>query len=122
MIGMDGDPVDESAGGALGADQDADWVGAREGDHAAAAPDLKVADGPLERGRRHQRLVSKVGRPRASPRVNKKSDVARTAEAVRPHAENSQHPPPNSQFQLPQYDPRGRELPAAARRPIAPTS
>jgi hypothetical protein len=33
--------------------QDADRVGAREGDHAAAAPDLKVADRPLERGRRH---------------------------------------------------------------------
>src|SRR5687768_15250821 len=115
MIGMDGDPVDESAGGPLGADQDADWVGAREGDHAAAAPDLKVADGPLERGRRHQRLVGKVGRPAAIQRVNEKSDVVRTAEAVGTHAANSQRPTPNSQFQLPQYDPRGRELPAAAR-------
>ena len=49
MIGMDGDLVDECARRPLGADQDPDRIGAREGDHAAAAPDLKVADRPLER-------------------------------------------------------------------------
>jgi hypothetical protein len=36
MIGMDGDLLDESSGRPLGADQDADRVGSREGDHAAA--------------------------------------------------------------------------------------
>ena len=41
MVRMDGEPVDERPGRPLGADEDADWVGNREGDHAAAAPDLK---------------------------------------------------------------------------------
>ena len=85
MIGMDGDLVDERTGRPLGADQDADRVGAREGDHAAAAPDLKVADRPLERGRRHRRLVGKVRRPAAIQRVDEKRDVVRAAEAIRRH-------------------------------------
>ena len=82
MIGMDGDLVDEGTGRPLGADQDADRVGAREGDHAAAAPDLQVADRPLERGRRHRRLVGKVRRPAAIQRVDEKPDVVRAAEAI----------------------------------------
>ena len=57
VIGMDGDPVDEGARRPLGANQDADRIGAGEGDHAAAAPDLQVADRALERGRRHRRLA-----------------------------------------------------------------
>ena len=85
MIGMDGDLVDEGAGRPLGADQDADRIGAREGDHAAAAPDLKVADRPLERGRRHRRLVGKVRRPAAIQRVDEKPDVVRAAETVCRH-------------------------------------
>ena len=85
MIGMDSDLVDESTGRPLGADQDADRVGAREGDHAAAAPDLKVADRPLERGRRHRRIVGKVRRPAAIQRVDEKHDVVGAAEAVRAH-------------------------------------
>src|SRR5262245_12376973 len=60
MIGMDRNLVDESARRPLGADEDADRVGAREGNHAAAAPDLQVANRPLERGRCHRRLVWKV--------------------------------------------------------------
>ena len=94
MIGMDGDLVDEGTGRPLGADQDADRVGAREGDHAAAAPDLKVADRPLERGRRHGRLVGKVRRPAAIQRVDEKPDVVRAAEAVGTHAvtPNAQRP------------------------------
>ena len=85
MIGMDGDLVDEGPGRPLGADQDADRVGAREGDHAAAAPDLQVADRPLERGRRHGRLVGKVRRPAAIQRVDEQPDVVRAAEAIRRH-------------------------------------
>ena len=85
MIGMDGDLVDEGTRRPLGADQDADRVGAREGDHAAAAPDLKVADRPLERGGRHRRLVGKVRRPAAIQRVDEKPDVIGAAKAVRAH-------------------------------------
>ena len=85
MIGMDGDLVDESAGGPLGADQDADRVRAREGDHAAAAPDLKVTDRPLEHLRRRRRLVRKVRSPAAIHRVDEKPDVVRAAEAVGAH-------------------------------------
>ena len=85
MIGMDGDRVDEGTGGPLGTDQHADRVGAREGDHAAAAPDLKVADRPLERGRRHGRLVGKVRSPAAIQRIDEKRDVVRAAEAVCRH-------------------------------------
>ena len=70
MIGMDGDCVDEGTGRPLGADQDSDRVGSREGDHEAAAPDLKVADRPFERGRRHRGLVRKVRRPAAIQRVD----------------------------------------------------
>src|SRR5262249_18708140 len=44
MIWMDGDLVDEGRRRPLRADQDADRIGSRESDHAAAAPDLKVAD------------------------------------------------------------------------------
>ena len=82
MIGMDGDLVDEGTGRPLGADQDADRIGAREGDHAAAAPDLKVADRPLERCRRHRRLVGKVRRPAAIQCVDEQPDVVRAAEAI----------------------------------------
>ena len=85
MIGMDGDPVDECSGRPLGADQDADRVGAREGDHAAAAPDLEVADRTLEHGRRHQRLVGKVRGPAAIQGFHEKPDVVRAAEAVCAH-------------------------------------
>src|SRR5258705_12992169 len=85
MIGMDGDLVDEGTGRPLGADQDADRIGAREGDHAAAAPDLKVADRPLERGRCHGRLVGKVRSPAAILRVDEKSDVVRAAESICAH-------------------------------------
>ena len=85
MIGMNGDLVDERTGRPLGADQDADRVGAREGDHAAAAPDLQVADRPLERRRRHRRLVGKVRRPAAIQRVDEERDVVRAAEAICRH-------------------------------------
>jgi hypothetical protein len=85
MIGMDGDLVDERTGRPLGANQDGDRVGAREGDHAAAAPDLEVADRPLERDRRHRRLVGKVRRPAAIQRADEKLDVVGAAEAVGAH-------------------------------------
>ena len=85
MIGMDGDLVDEGSRRPLGADQDADRVGTREDNHAAAAPDLKVADRLLERSRRHGRLVGKVRNPAAIQRVGEKRDVVRAAEAVRRH-------------------------------------
>jgi hypothetical protein len=86
MIGMDGDLVDEGTGRPLGADQDADRVSAREGDHAAAAPDLKVPDRSLERSRRFRRLLGKVRRPAAIQCVNEKSDVVRAAKSVRAHS------------------------------------
>ena len=85
MIRMDGDPVDEGTGRPLGADQDADRVGSRERHHAAAAPDLKVADRSLERRRRHRRLVGIVRRPAAIQRVDEQRDVVRAAEAVCGH-------------------------------------
>src|SRR5918999_1012093 len=85
MIGMDGDLVDEGTRSPLGADQHADRVGAREGDHAAAAPDLKVADRPLERGGRHGPLVGEVRQPAAIQRVNEEPDVISAAKAVRAH-------------------------------------
>ena len=96
MIGMDGDLVDEATRRPLCADQDADRVGAREGDHAAAAPDLKVADRPLERGRGHWRLVGKVRRPAAIQRADEKLDVVRAAEAVGAHESQL----PTSNFQM----------------------
>ena len=86
MVGMDGDLVDEGAGRPLGADQDADRVGAREGDHAAAAPDLEVADRPLEGGRRHRRLAGEVRSPAAIQRIDEQPDVIRAAEPVRGHS------------------------------------
>ena len=87
MIGMDGDLVNEGPGRPFGADQDADRVGAREGDHAAAAPDLQVADRPLERGRRHLRLVRKVRTPAAIQRVDEKPDVVGATKTIRTHAD-----------------------------------
>ena len=83
MIGMDRDSVDEGTGRPLGADQDADRIRAREGDHAAAAPHLEVANRPLERGRRHRRLVWKVRRPAPIQRVDEQGNVVCSAEAVR---------------------------------------
>ena len=85
MIGMDGDLVNQSAGRPLGADHDADRGGAREGDHAAAAPDLQVPDRSLERGRSHLRLVGHVRSPAAIQRVNEQADIVGAAEAVRRH-------------------------------------
>ena len=82
MIGMDRDLVDKRAVRPFGADQDADRIAAREGDHAAAAPDLKVTDRSLERRRRHRRLVGKVRRPAAIQRVDEQPDVVRAAEAI----------------------------------------
>jgi hypothetical protein len=70
MFGVDGYPVNERRGGPLGADQDPDRFGARKGDHAAAAPDLEIADGPLERGRCDRRLVREVWRPASVQRVD----------------------------------------------------
>src|SRR4029450_5027462 len=87
MIGMDGDLVDEGGRRPFRADQDRDRIGAREGHHAAAAPDLKVADRPLDRLRRHRGLAGKVGRPAAIQRVDKKRYVVRAAEAVRRHTD-----------------------------------
>ena len=105
VIGMDGDLVDERAGRPLGADQDADRVGAREGDHAAAAPDLKVADRPLERGRRHRRLVGKVRRPAAIQRVDEKPDVVRCGRSGTPTSPSDRAP--------------DRDQPGEARRAIS---
>ena len=85
MIGMNGDLVNQSTGRAFTADEDANRVGAREGDHAAAAPDLKIADRPLERGRRHGRLAGKVRRPAAIQRVDEKRHIVRAAKTVRRH-------------------------------------
>ena len=99
MVGMDRDLVDERPGRPLGADQDADRVGAREGDHAAAAPDLKIADRPLERFRRNGRLVRKVRRPAPIQGVDQQPDVVGAAEAIGAHGVNSQHT--NSQLQTP---------------------
>jgi hypothetical protein len=85
MIRMDGDPVDEGTARPLGADQDADRVGARERDHAAAAPDLKVADPSLEPRRRDRRFVRAVRRPAAVQRVDQQRDVVRAAESICGH-------------------------------------
>jgi hypothetical protein len=83
---MDGDLVDEGTGRPLAADQDADRVGARERNHAAAAPHLQVADRPLERCRRHRRLVLKVRKPAAIQRVAEKPDIIGATKAVRAHS------------------------------------
>ena len=107
MIGMDRDLVDERTGWPLGADQDADRVGSREGDHAAAAPDLKVADRALERFRRHRRLVGKVRRPAAIQRVDEQRRCrrcdrsGRSSRQITPNSQgaNSQLPRANSQQQ-----------------------
>jgi hypothetical protein len=64
MIRMDGDLVDEGTGQPLGADQDADRIGASECNHTAAAPHLKVAN------------------------------VIRATKPVGTHADNSQRPTP----------------------------
>jgi hypothetical protein len=85
MIGMNRDLVDEGSGRTLGTDQDADRIGAREGDHAAAAPDLKITDRSLERRRRHRGLVGKVWSPAAIQRVDEQRDVVSSAETVRAH-------------------------------------
>src|SRR4029079_15409681 len=85
MIGMDGDLVDQRSRGPLGADQDADRVGASKRNHAAAAPDLKVADRSLERGRRHGRLVRKVRSPAAVQRVDEKPNVIGTTKTIATH-------------------------------------
>ena len=82
MLGMNGDLVDAGTRRPLGADQDADRVRAREGDHTAAAPHLKIADRLLERGRRHERLVGKVRGPAVIQRVDEKRHVVRAAEAI----------------------------------------
>src|SRR3954469_12835998 len=86
MIGMDSDLVDQGSGRTLGAYQDADGVGPGEGYHAAAAPHLKIADGSLERGRRHERFVGKARRPAAIERLDEKRHIVRAAEPVRRHA------------------------------------
>jgi hypothetical protein len=83
VIGMDGDSVDEGRRRPLGADEDANRIGTREGDHAAAAPDLQVADRSLERRRRHGRLVGKVRQPAAIQRIDEQRDIVRATESVR---------------------------------------
>jgi hypothetical protein len=85
MIGMDGDLVNERTQRPLGADEDTDWIGAREGNHAAAAPHLKIADRSLESRWRHQRLVWKVRSPAAIQRVDEKPDVIGAAKAISTH-------------------------------------
>jgi hypothetical protein len=82
VIGMDGNPVDEGTGRPLGADQDRNRIGAREGDHAAAAPDLQIPNRPLESRRRHRRLAGEVRRPAAIQCVDEKPDVVSTAKPV----------------------------------------
>src|SRR3954471_15393505 len=83
MIWMNCEPVDEGRRRSLRANQDGDRVGPREGDHAAAAPDLKVANRSLERRRRHRRLAGNVRRPAAIQCVNKQLDVVGATESVR---------------------------------------
>jgi hypothetical protein len=85
MIGVDRDLVDEGTCRSLGADQDADRVGASKRNHAAAAPDLKIADRSLERSRRYGRLVGKVRSPAAIQRVDEKPDVIGTAKPIGTH-------------------------------------
>ena len=85
MIGMDGDLVNEGTGRPLGANLDGYRSGARESDHAAAAPDLEVPDRSLERRRSHLRLVGHVRGPAAIQRVNEQTDVVRAAEAICGH-------------------------------------
>src|SRR5258705_13881973 len=91
MIRMDGDLVNEGSGGPLGADQDTDWIRAGESDHAAAAPDLQIADRPLERGRRRDRLVRKVRPPAAIHRIDQKLDVVGATEAGPGHDRTATH-------------------------------
>src|SRR3954470_21381083 len=85
MIWMNCEPVDEGRRRSLRANQNTDRIGPSEGDHAAAAPDLEVADRPLERRGRHRRVVGKVRGPAAIQRVNKQLDVVGATEAVRGH-------------------------------------
>ena len=82
MIGMNGDFVDERGGGALGADQDADRIGAGERNHAAAAPHLQIADRSFERSGRYRRLGGKVRRPAAVQRIDEEPDVVGTTEPI----------------------------------------
>jgi hypothetical protein len=82
MIGMDRDLVDKRTGGTLGADQDADRIGAGERDHAAAAPHLQVADRSFERSRCCWRLAWKMRRPAAVQRIDEEPDVVGTTEPI----------------------------------------
>jgi hypothetical protein len=85
MVRVYGDPVNESTGRTLSADQDSDRVRTGERDHAAAAPDLQVADGALEGRRCRERIGWKRRRPAAIQRVDEKPHVVGPAEAIRRH-------------------------------------
>src|SRR5688572_13395124 len=85
MLRMHGDLVDERCGSALGTNENADRIGACEGNHAAAAPDLEVADRPLEGRRSYRGLVRKVRQPAAIQRVDEQSDVIGPAKAISTH-------------------------------------
>ena len=82
MVGMDGNLLDQRSARALGADQDGNRIGARKRDHAAAAPDLQIADRALERGRRHRLLVGEMRTPAAIQRVDEQPDVVSATEPI----------------------------------------
>src|SRR4029079_19094139 len=72
MVRVYGDPVNESTGRTLPPDQDSDRVRTGERDHAAAAPDLQVADGALEGRRCRERIGWKKRRTDGIPSAREK--------------------------------------------------
>src|SRR4051812_2169145 len=120
MVGVHGDLVHERTPGSFGADKDADRVRTRERDHAAAAPDLQVADRPLEEGRRHRRFAGEVWRPAAIQPLDQQPDVVGAAEAVCSHVFPGGFAPPDPPAPSLAGAPRPRSAPAGRARGTRP--
>ena len=82
MIGVHGDAEHERLRRALAADQDADRLLGVEGDHAARAPEVQLANLLLESGDGERRRPGKVRKAAAIPGVDEQRDVVGAAEAV----------------------------------------
>jgi len=82
LVRTDGDSMHEGVGRALATDEDADGVLAVEGDHAARAPQVLLADLLFESGDGQRGSGRIVREAAAVPGVDEQRDVVGAAEAI----------------------------------------
>jgi len=82
---MDAQAVDESGSRPLGSEENAHRLAPFERDHAAAAPEVEVADEALETVPVKRRRVRILRSTAALPGLDEETDVVGTAEAIGCH-------------------------------------